>query len=194
MKAIMNVVVSAVVFTFSCLCCNAAEVDSTKREFAEEVLYDTMADFMRARSSVRDVKKYNMRGVERDFAKYAYKYAELSNAYEICDMCGVTYYEHENVREYGRLLTVYLLMDVESANDLSNADIKKMFSILKGPAAELAASRAGRKMFIEADSIHEGIKTIRDELVAKYGEAGLKKRLDDIVRLHRAIASFVLKD
>lgn len=196
MKKIMNVVVSAVVVTFSCLCCNAAEVDSvTKREFAEEVLYDVMADFMRARSNVRDVKKYNMRGVERDFAKYAYKYAELSNAYELCDMCGVTYYEHENVREYGRLLTVYMLMDVESAQDLSNVDPKKLFDILKGPAAELAALRAGRKVFLEAASMQEGIKTIRDELVVAYGgEAGLQKRLDDIIHIHREIAKFVMKD
>lgn len=197
MKAIM-IVVSAVVFTFSCLCCHAAEVDSAtaKVEFAEEILYDTMADFTRARSSVRGVKKHHInQTADRSVARLAYKYAELSNVYEMADMAGVTYYEHENVREYGRLLTVYMLMNVESANDLSNVDIKKMFGILKGPAAELAARRAGRKMFIEAPSVHEGIKTIRAELVAAYGgEAGLQKRLDDIVRIHRAIAEFVLKD
>lgn len=198
MKKIMNVVVSAVVFTFSCLCCNAAEVDSAaaKVEEAEEVLYDTLADFTRARSGVRGVKKHNIaQTADRTVARLAYKYAELSNVYELCDAVGVKYYEHENVREYGRLLTAYMLMNVESANDLSNVDIKKMFGILKGPSAELAARRAGRTMFLEAASIHEGIKTIRDELVVAYGgEAGLQKRLDDIVRLQHAFVDFVLED
>jgi hypothetical protein len=154
-----------------------------------------MADFMSARSGVRDAKKYK---IECDYSRSArrlvYKYAELSNAYTLCDVAGVPYHEHANVREYGRLLTVYFLMDVEAANDLSTVDPKKMLGIFGGSEMELAAARAGRKVFIESASIQEGIQAIHDELIVKYGEDGLKKRMDDIIHLQRSIADFVLKD
>jgi hypothetical protein len=85
-------------------------------------------------------------------------------------------------------------MDVEAANDLSTVDPKKMLGIFGGSEMELAAARAGRKVFIESASIQEGIQAIHDELIVKYGEDGLKKRMDDIIHLQRSIADFVLKD
>jgi hypothetical protein len=192
----MNVFAAVVVMFFSC--CNAAEVNSTatKVEEVEDVLYDTLSDFMRARLSLRGVKKHTPKGdAERTVARMVNKYAELSTIYEFCDKAGVQYYEHENVREYGRLLLCYILMNVESAQDLNQVDPRKMMGILVGPAAELAARRAGHKMFIAAANMQEGITDIRDELVVVYGgEAGLQKRMEDIIRLQRTLAEYLLEN
>jgi hypothetical protein len=43
--------------------------------------------------------------------------------------------------------------------------------------------------------MQEGITDIRDELVVVYGgEAGLQKRMEDIIRLQRTLAEYLLEN